>query len=326
MTYILFGGCSFTAESYYWMQFIQQDNENLLLDYHRGLNVFPAWPEILTNQLNKKIGSNHECVNVAVSGDSNQQAIRNIFDYVGGNNLNWRLNIPEGAKEKPEAIVIGLTEWTRFIDIYGNAITCSLISDLESQGFYDDLESFNELEEILIDWHNTRESNRKLKSHTASTMTGFLEGNQERKYYRGALQLNLDYMEMLILYCRAHDIKLLFCQILSPWWSGGGIEFQEECAKRVNYECDYLQHRINTIESYFNESCKFLNQKGLDAALRENVNILAPKWRWSTAFHCCNVPSPSTGKPDPYDQHPNKEGHEYIASLISKDFNALFNH
>lgn len=324
MNYILFSGCSFTAESHWWHEYIKTPEQNLLHDYHRGLNVFPAWPEILTDQLNKKTSSNYECVNVAVSGSSNQQAIRNIFNYIAGykgpeaRGL-YRLNIPEGEKEKPEAIVIGLTEWTRFVDAYGNAITGSLISDLEFQGFYEDPESFNELEEILIDWRNARESNRKLKSHTASAMTGFLEGRQARKYYRGALDLNLDYMELLILYCRTHNIKLLFSQVLSPWWGGGSEKFRLNQEKHIGYECDYLSYRINSIESYFNENCKFHSDKriGFEETLRKNKHCLTKQWRAMESFHCSR---------DPYDAHPNKEGHEHIASLISKDFNALFNH
>jgi len=316
MTYVLFSGCSFTAESYYWHQFIRTPEENLLHDYHRGLNLFPAWPEILTNQLNKKTGSNHECVNVAVSGDSNQQAIRNIFTYLE-------------THEKPEAIVIGLTEWTRFVDYYGNAITCSLVSHLSQRGFYDDPESFDELEEIIIDYQQSRYQGHKLKSATASTIFGFMEGKQARKYYRGAIELNLDYLEYLILYCRVNEIKLLLCQVLSPWWGGSlNPEDYEESKKHIGYECNNLKNRINTIESYFDANCKFHTEKeiGLENSLRWNSNCLTRKWKHCHSFHCSNVVIPSTGKPDPGDQHPNKEGHEYIASLIFKDFNALFNH
>lgn len=316
MSYIIFSGCSFTAESYYWQQFIKTPEENLLHDYHRGLNLFPAWPEILTNKLNKKTSNNHECVNVAVSGDSNQQAIRNIFTHLE-------------THEKPEAIVIGLTEWTRFIDYYGNSITCSLVSDLGQRGFYDDPESFDELEEIIIDYQKARYNVHKLKSATASTIFGFMEGKQEGRYYHGAIKLNLEYLEYLILYCRHNGIKLLICQLLSPWWPGSVNQDDYDYQyKHVNYECNKLKNRINRLNSYFDRNCVFLSDDvcGLEETIRENQHILSLNWKHCHPFHCSNVPVPSTGKSDPGDQHPNKEGHEYIASLLSKDFNALLNH
>lgn len=285
---VIASGCSFTDPKYYVDVDPPEDSYQI---------NWSCWPEVLTKKYNKKHGTQYTCLNIAKAGQSNLKAIEDVKAYC------YKALIKD--KPLPKVILIGLTEWCRFSDVYQNFISMNHLESFKVRGWF----KSHDLSDL-----NKYYSEGRFANEQVTKLYGFIPG---QRYTFQCLRWHCEAVISLIEFTKKHNIKLGLFQILNPfscpWPEGHQIK---EFNDHINFLCDThfeLSYLYKYMDNLFDE--KHVSTWGrpfVKITDKGNAHV-CKSWReYEFIYHISSS-----------DGHPNKEGQEFIAETVFKNFDSL---
>lgn len=336
---ILAGGCSF-SNSYYQTsemykasphlpgmiadvdQFKIRRSKKAQDEWDAKVHIpWKAWPDLIA----EKIGWN--CHNVSMSGIGNEEIVERVLGYccnsLGGNSMSL---LDFNKNSRPDMILIGLSEWTRFTSIFNEHISGSEILNYQSQGLY--MRPMAIGSKRIIENHPFDDRNDAdlwqvgrggVRALDMVQLTGYSAklGNLISTAVKNTLYAIIN----LIHYCELHNIELRITQILSPvWHAGHGHDQFNDWVDKKTLDA-YSQH--NALFSYI--SHKNMTKKNIKLAGFPFLDQITTGCDWTRVIRINNSNKGTKDWTDlviPNDGHPSEEGQKQLAEYV---YNAFVN-